>query len=190
MKTPDWKKAELLLVKESSDAIQAFAAEHPGVECCHFAFDSEPRYGYVLIGFDSTTNSLKSAQTRENYAISRRTEMLSEEEAWRDAEYFLNTPVLVPFGDNTGDFEFQFFRECKFPEWQEYAESTEYPAERENENDYLEGNFRILVWRVVESLIASDAFNCLKKSKPFLISYGLHDQEQRILRILNWPQIS
>ena len=88
-----------------------------------------------------------------------------------------------PFGITT----FQFFREIKFPEWREYAESPEYPQQQENENDYLEGNFRILVWRVVEELVENGTFNCLKSSKPFLISYGLHDQEQRIIRILNWP---
>jgi hypothetical protein len=189
MNPPNWKQAQDQLAKASADAIAAFAAEHANVECCHFAFDSEPCYGYVLLCFDTTSNSLKSAKDREKYAVERRQRMLADQDSWKNAEYFLNTPVLVPFGDNTGDFEFQLFRELKFPEWQEYAESADYPQQKENENDYLEGNFRILVWRVVEELVASGAFDCLNRSKPFLVSYGLHDQEQRIIRILDWPTV-
>lgn len=141
----------------------------------------------MLLCFDTTSNSLKSAKARETYAVEGRLKKLADEDSWKNAEYFLNTPMLVPFGDNTGDFEFQSFREINVPEWQEYADSPDYPQQQENEDDYLEGNFRILVWRVVEKLVSSGAFDCLKKSKPFLISYGLHDQEQRIIRILNWP---
>lgn len=184
---PDWKKAEHLLTDASVETIKLFATENDKIECCHFAFDSEPCYGYVFLCFDTTANSLVSSKASESRLVERRLQMLAEEDSWRNANYFLNTPELVPFGDNTGDFEFASYREIKFPEWQVYAEDPDYPSKQENEDDYLEGNFRILVWRVVERLVRDNAFDCLKKSAPFLVSYGLHDQEQRIIRILNWP---
>lgn len=190
MTPPDWKDARARLTRAAADALTAFATEHVNVECSHLVFDSEPRYGYVQLSLDSTANSVRTAQAREKFAIEQRQQMLSGEDPWREAEYFLNHPVLTPFGDNAGSFEFQSYRELEFPEWQEYAESADYPAQEENENDYLEGNFRILVWHVVEELVSSGAFDCLNKAKPFLVSYGLHDQEQSIIRILDWPAIT
>src|SRR5689334_20736969 len=106
MTSPDWKAAELRLVEESIRAIQAFAAEHCDVESCYFAFDSEPRYGYVLLCFDTTANSLRSAKSMESFAIERRQQMLSKGDSWQHAGHFLTTPVLSPFGGDTGDFAF------------------------------------------------------------------------------------
>src|SRR5689334_9900311 len=104
MNTIDWKQAEGQLVNETTKAVREFAAEHPGVECCYFAFDSEPQYGYVLMCFDNTVNSRRAAQAGERFAVERRPQMLSGEQSWQHASYFLRHPVLAPFGGDTGDF--------------------------------------------------------------------------------------
>lgn len=187
----DWKQAEEKLVIESTNAVRCFAAEHTDLECCYFAFDSAPRYGHVLLCFDTTENSRKSAQERELSAIERRNRTLTAEYAWENASHKLRCPALAPFGDDTGDFAFISYREIKFPEWQQFAESKDYPAQKENTDDFLEGHFRILIWRVIERLIAEKVFDCLrKKSSPFMIGYGIHDQEMSIVRMLNWNRES
>ena len=54
-------------------------------------------------------------------------------------------------------------------------------------DDYLESNARLVLWRVTERLVEDDAFAVLKMASPFMIGYGIHDQEETILRFLNWP---
>jgi hypothetical protein len=186
MATIDWNQAENLLMAETTKALQDFAEEYPGTKCCYFAFDSEPRYGDVLLCFDTTSNSQQSAQRRQQSAIDRRLKMLTGERAWEHASYFLKHPVLVPFGDDTGNFAFIGYREVSFPEWKQFADSTKYPSAKKNADDYLDGNFRILVWKVIERLVLERAFDCLSMSSPFMIGYGIHDQEMSIVRMLNW----
>ena len=184
----DWNKAEQRAVTETINAVRDFAAEHSDEECCYFAFDSDPQYGYVLLCFDTTDNSRRSAQAREHSAVERRKQTLSGEQAWEYSSHFLRSPVLAPFGDDTGNFAFIGYRKLSFPDWDQFAQDPAYPAKKENCDDWLEGHFRVLVWKVVERLVAEGAFDCLRKSSPFMIGYGIHDQEMSIVRMINWKR--
>lgn len=55
-------------------------------------------------------------------------------------------------------------------------------------DDYAEGNTRIVLWRVIERLIESNAFGQLPLASPFRLGYQMHDDALTVLRILNWPQ--
>jgi hypothetical protein len=44
-----------------------------------------------------------------------------------------------------------------------------------------------MMWRVAERLVADEAFRPLMLASPFMIVYGIHDEEEAILRLLNWP---
>jgi hypothetical protein len=46
------------------------------------------------------------------------------------------------------------------------------------------------MWRVAEQLAAEDAFAPLTMASPFLLGYSIHDQEEVILRLLNWPKLA
>jgi hypothetical protein len=184
----NWKKVEDKLFKWSKATIKKFTRDHPGETVCFVAFDTDPRYGYVSLAFDTLENSLQSARELEKFAIKNRARNLTKDGSWSWAKYQLSTPVLSVFNTNSGDFLYQEYDVIEFPEWQKLAESGKYPKGEEHEDDYLEGNVRILIWKVSERLIETDSFASLKLAAPFMVGYGIHDQEVVILRILNWPQ--
>jgi hypothetical protein len=68
------------------------------------------------------------------------------------------------------------------------AEKGDYPKKAAHEDDCLESNARLVMWRVAEPLVAEDAFTRLTLASPFLPGYSLHDQAEVILRMLNWPK--
>lgn len=115
---------------------------------------------------------------------------MTAEDAWRGAEYGINTPVLSVFNTDSGGFAYQEYATMEFPQWRKLAESSDYPKGDEYDDDYLEGNVRLLLWKVIERLIKENCFQVLKLASPFMTRYGFHDEEGRILRILNWPQYS
>jgi hypothetical protein len=183
----DWGACEDKLHKASVAAIKRLARNQSDQSICFFAFDSEPRYGYVLIAFDTLENNIRSAKSSEQFAIEGRLKMLSGADAWQTAKYFLSSPVLMPFNTNPGDFAFQGYSKVKFPEWQELAEKGGYPVGEDWHDDYLESSARLVFWRVAERLVAEQAFRDLRISSPFMIGYAIHDQGEVILRLLNWP---
>jgi hypothetical protein len=183
----DWHACDEKLHAASVAAIHRLAADKLDELICFFAFDSEPRYGYVLICFDTLANNIRSAMRREEFAIKQRQRMLKREDAWESAKYFLNSPVLTPFNTNSGDFAFSQYAKVAFPEWRELHERGDYPESQPNQDDYLESSARLVLWRVAERLIAEKAFQSLLLASPFVVGYGIHDQEETILRILNWP---
>jgi hypothetical protein len=68
----DWQSLEDRLYEQSKAIIQHFAAEHPNVTCSFFAYDTDPKEGYFLLGFDTLENALCVAQENEQRAIKRR----------------------------------------------------------------------------------------------------------------------
>ena len=190
MTSPNWKENQERLFVVASEAVKRFAATH-AVECSHFAFDADALYGYVLCSFDSPGHSLQAARESEEYAIKRRARDLAGEDGWKYATHTLGHPSVAPYCDNTGDFAFQHFAEVTFPEWRAHWESPDSEcSEVDGCDDYLGGHVRVLLWQVVERLIEAKIFDVLRMASPFLISYAMHDEEQRVLRVLRWPQDS
>jgi hypothetical protein len=183
----DWDVFETKLRIASIDAINRFADEHPDKSVCFFAFDSEPRYGYVLFAFDTFENNIRSARKVEQFTIKSRTDRLTQRRYWNRAEYYLCHPPVTVFNTNSGDFEFPQYAEVRFPEWEAIGKSGGIPKQHEHDDDYLDSNVRILFWNTAQYLIAESAFDALKMARPFMIGYGIHDQEEQILRVLNWP---
>src|SRR5262249_48743996 len=120
-------------------------------------------------------------------AVTSRAEALCGELNWTGAKYQLTSPALAPFNTNSGVFEYVEYSGVEFPAWARLAETGKYPTGAEHEDDYLESNARLVMWRVAERLVAEDAFAVLKTASPFLVGYGIHDQEEVILRLLYWP---
>ncbi len=187
----DWNKTEDRIFKWSQAAIKKFARAFPDELICSVFFDSEPRYGYVFLAFDTLDNSIKSAKQLEQFALEGRQRYMKFDEAWRNARYGINTPAISLLNTNSGDFAFQEYAEIQFPAWQRLVESKnyqqKYPKRNEGDDDYLDGNVRIVLWKVVERLVAADAFCQLRRAHPFFVGYAFHDEEEVILRVLNWP---
>lgn len=185
----NWGASERKLHKASISAIRRFAREHPDVEVCCFFFDcDEPRYGHLSISLDTAANNILTVKEIERHAIENRTSNLRGSLTWQWAKYQLNYPVLSPFNTNSGDFEFSEFAEVDFPAWVKLAEKGSYPKGDAHDDDYLESNARLVMWRAAEQLVAEGAFAPLTLASPFLVGYSIHDQEEVILRLLNWPK--
>jgi len=185
----DWSKSDERLHAAARSAIQGFVKEHGEVEVCCFFFDCDaPQYGLVHISLDSLQNNIRSAKQLEQFAIEHRNRNLKGNTAWHSAKYRLTTPVLSAFSTNGGDFEFGCYRTVEFPAWRELAGSKDLPAGAEHEDDYLGSNLRLVMWRVAERLVSEDAFEPLLLASPFMVGYSVHDEEEAILRLLNWPR--
>jgi len=185
----DWSRSDERLHGAAHSAIQAFAKEQSSVEVCCFFFDcDDPVYGLVHISLDSLQNNMRSAMRLEQYAIESRNRNLNGKIRWQWAKHRLTTPVLSPFNTNGGNFEFGCYRTVEFPAWRELAESKDLPQSAKTEDDYLASNARLVMWRVAERLVSEDAFAPLSLASPFMVGYSVHDEEEAILRLLNWPR--
>lgn len=184
-----WDASDRRLYAASVAAIKQFVNEHPAQELCAFFFDcDDPQYGKVHISLDTRSNNIRSVKELERFAIESRRRNL-QSKRWQYAKYNLSTPVLSLFNTNSGGFAYQLYATVEFPEWIEMAKKGDYPKAGEHDDDYLESNARLVMWRVSEQLVDEDAFGPLRLASPFVIGYGVHDQETAILRLLNWPEI-
>jgi hypothetical protein len=181
---PDWNADTDRLVLESEAAIGRFAREHAAEAVCFFAFDSEPRYGYVIIAIDTLENSLALAQEAEELAVKQRRRVLSGPHGWRVATDAMSSPRLGVFTTNPGDFKYPRYAEVRFPGWQLAAETGSGGAHVEG---YLDGNARLVLWNASEQLVERDAFRPLNLATPFMIGYAIRGEEESVLRILKWP---
>jgi hypothetical protein len=185
----DWFKSDERLHEAALSTIHRFAKEHGNTEVCCFFFDcDEPQYGLVHVSLDSLQNNVRSVKQLEKYAIEKRDKELVATESWRWAKHLLTTPVLSPFNTDGGDFEFGCYTTVEFPAWRELAESKEFPQSAEHEDCYLASNARFVMWRVVEQLVSEAAFAPLLLASPFLVGYSMHDEDECVLRLLNWPR--
>jgi hypothetical protein len=183
----DWNASEEKLYAASVSAIRRFGQEHAQMPVCFFKFDSEPRYGYVLIGFDTLENNIRWAKKLEQTAVDRRRQRLTRPDSWKSAKYYLKSPRLQAFNTNSASFAFHEFARVSFPDWRELAEGGGYPIGLAHEDDYLESNVRLVLWRVAERLVADEVFKPLTLASPFIVGYEFHDGEEVILRLLKWP---
>jgi hypothetical protein len=175
------------LLDASRAAIRRFAAEHPAGELCYFAFDSEPRYGYVLTCFNTSRANLQHVREWHDKRVAYRKELLSQS-VWRDHAYYqVKANSVSPFCNNTGDFAYQDFAEVKFPEWQAFAESNDYPEASNDNDDYLQNRVALIFARALDTLAEEGSFSGLRLSSPTMLGFGFHDQDQLIVRMLNLP---
>lgn len=183
----NWDSDVETLVAETRQAITRFVEKFPSARVCSVFSDADPLYGYVMIAFDTIENSLRSCREQERWAVERRQRMLADGESWRNASYFLTAPPISTIQSNSGDFEHPQFAEILFPEWQRVAESNEMPEGMEGDDHWLAGNVRILLWRAGERLVDTGTFDVLNQAPPCVLGYGLHDEEEGVLRVLRWP---
>lgn len=176
------------LLDASRTAIRRFAAEHPADEVCYFAFDSEPRYGYVLTCFNTSQADLRHVHEWHDKQVAYRKELLSQP-VWRGHAYYqVKANSVSPFCNNTGDFAYQDFAEVKFPEWQAFAESDDYPEVPNDNDDYLQNRVALLFARALDTLAEEGSFSALRLASPTLLGFAFHDQDQLIVRMLNLPE--
>ncbi len=183
----DWQALDDQLVERSRQAIFQFATEYPNVTCSFFAYEANPIYGDFHMSFETYEHSLLEAQKNEQRAIARRTQMLSHERSWRSAKYFSTDPLVTDYSPSVGRFAHLMYAGFKVRELNDLSVSGQYPQGQKHQDDYIEGNVRIVLWKVIERLIANETFNQLTLASPFRVGYQYHDEALVVLRILNWP---
>ncbi len=185
--TFDWQALEDRLVEQSTAVLQQFAAEHPDVLCSFFAYDTNPAYGEFLLSFDSQDNMRRSAQKDEQRQIAQREMMLKLEGSWRGAKFNLRS--VSDSSPDVSEFAYHIYAELVWKELEELSLSEDYPQKNHAwEDTYIHGNVRIVLWKVIERLMTSEAFAPLRLASPFRVGYQFHDDGHFIvLRLLNWP---
>lgn len=183
----DWHALEDQLVERSRQVIFQFATEYPEVTCSFFAYEVHPHAGDFLLSFETIEHSLQQAQEQEQWAIASRSKMLSHEWSWRAAKYFSTAELVTDYNSEVEYFAHHLYADLHVKELNKLSAGGEYPKGGETENNYIEGNIRIVLWKVTERLIAHEAFNRLTLASPFRVGYEFYDEPLVVLRILNWP---
>ena len=80
-----------------------------------------------------------------------------------------------------------FIANTTFADWTTFFDSESYPEQVPGEDDYLAGNTRIVLWKVLERLIQEQVFSQLNMAPLFRLGHQLYEKELVVLRILNWP---
>jgi len=185
--TPDWKAVEEQLVETGLSALRRFTVEHADEICSFFAYAVDPYAAGYEVCLDIYTNGIRAAMQHERRTFGRRHEGAKRPQGWKQAHHWLDIPRIVDYTPSAGSFAFAGYASGEIEQWEAYLTEDEKHPHKEDENSYLEGNWRIAIWRAIEQLIKMQAFDGLRLSSPFRLGYELHDEELVVLRILNWP---
>jgi hypothetical protein len=187
----NWSSIEEHLCQRSRDALLRFAREHPDAICSFFAYEFNPQSGEFFLHFDTYENALEAAQENERVARGRRYWKLRYEDCWRYASMNIKYPAMIDYGPETGAFAYPLYEMIRFGELENLdllvSEEEEFARRNETEDSYLEGNVYLVLWKVVERLIASDLFSPLHLASPFRVGFQFDVDSPVVLRILNWP---
>lgn len=185
--TLDWSEIEETLFSMARAAILQFSVEHPDEICSFFAFAWTIVDGDFSICLDTLSNARSHAKENEQEAIEGRKKILGGKNAWRSARSLLTEPRIVDYAPAVDLFAYAPFADILFEDWEAFSNADLAPKNQTWEEGFLEGNARLVLWRVLERLIDSDLFSHLHLSSPFRIGYQFHDQRLVVLRMLNWP---
>lgn len=178
----DWSAAEDTLFERSAAAIRQFAAEHPEDLFAIFAFTVDSNYTGVALNFDTWANSLSEAQRNERYQVGHRNRLFAMDGGWRNARYAVaHFTNRVDNCNLRGSFRYELVSFVELRVWEDCFNGSQDSPE-------LEGRIIASLWRVVERLVASGAFDGLRRSSFFRIAFGFHDDETIVLRVLDWPK--
>jgi hypothetical protein len=189
VQAPNWQEVETTLFEEGKEAIARFATEHPDLLCSFFAYYADPLSGEFAICIDTQEHALQQAKKEEFRVCQRRERRLHSPSAWRRAQLTIELPRLTEYSPLVDYFHFAFYSSTTFADWTPFFDSKSYPQQRPGEDDYLAGNTRIVLWKVLERLIHEQVLSQLNLAPLFRLGYHFHEKELVVLRILNWPTL-
>jgi hypothetical protein len=185
---PDWNEVEELLFETSKEAIKEFNQEHPDEVCSFFAYDVDVPYDTFRISFETITNSLRVAKEEAFETIELRKKSLNKHQIWRTAYRYLDQKSVTAYSPDVGYFLYHNYKIAKLDNWDIYYDNDSLPQNKQYEDDYLGGNIKIVLWKVIENLVESGDFELLNLASPFFVGYQFHSDALVTLRILNWPE--
>lgn len=185
--SPNWQEVETILFEKGKEAIERFAKEHPDLLCSFFAYSADPLSGEFAISIDTQEHAWQQAQKEELRVCQRRERRLQSPLARKYAQITIELPRITEYSSYVDYFHFAFYSYFTFAGWTAFFDSESYPEQVPGEDDYLAGNTRIVLWKVLERLMQEQAFSQLNMAPLFRLGYQLHEKELVVLRILNWP---
>jgi hypothetical protein len=178
---PDWISAEALLFDQSMGVIRQFAMSHPSELFSTFAFAVDSEYAGVALNFDTLENSLSEAQRHERHEIEHRNRLFGSDRSWENARYFVSHHTnRIDDCNLRGPFKYELVAFVELAAWEKYFNGSEDCPE-------MDGRIIASLWRVVDRLVSSKAFDGLRLANCFRIAFSFHDNEMIVLRVLNWP---
>lgn len=186
---PDWQEVEAILFEKSKEAIERFVKEHPDLLCSFFAYFANPLSGEFAVCIDTPKHALQQAMKEELRIREKRNELLHSHPDWRVAQSIIGHH-LTDYTPIVDHFHFAFYTWINFNGWTEFFDSENYPEQALELDDYLAGNARIVLWKVIERLIQEQIIFYLNITPLFRLGYHFYEEELRVLRILNWPTLS
>jgi hypothetical protein len=189
----NWNQVEIVLLEESLKALTQFAQEHPEDTYSFFAFGvvTEPSCSFLLC-LDTEANSVRSAQEKQEYINELRQKMLRFKDSWRTASIYIDKERTYPYNLKVWEFTYFHYYTIEITSWPEFSYNDNSPNHGPTYDTYVEGNIRVVIWKVIKELIQKDAFSRLKKTSPFHLGYQLlqeDEQEMVIINTINWPYI-
>jgi hypothetical protein len=170
------------LFERSVALIPKFALEHSEELFAAFAFTVDSEFAGVALNFDTLENSLLEARREEQSRLNHLNRLFATEHGWRNARYFVAHHTNRMDDCNLrGTFKYDLIAFVELPVWEDYFNSSEECPE-------LEGRIIVSLWRVVDRLVSSGAFDGLRLSSCFRVAFSFHDDEMIVLRVLNWPR--
>src|SRR5579884_4289875 len=188
MQSLDWQTIEQAFYDRAKEVIEGFAGEHPGMLCSFFACFADPFSGTFAFCFDTPENAAYEAMKHELMILRRKQttyERLGSTDAWRHARSSVNLP-LQSYPHTSDFFQYSSYAKLEF-HWREIADSRAYPQREEGQDNYLEGQTRWMICRVMDRLVADRVFEYLAMTSPFRLGYEFHEEGLTVLRLLNWP---
>ena len=187
---PDWRHVEDTLFEHGKAAIEQFSQEHPDELCSFFAYHSTPLAGQFAVCLDTYFNGIQQAMEYELENVGRRQRDLKHKEAWRGVSHYTEARHILEYTYDVALFQYVEYSEVEFEGWSDFFyDKGVYPQSGPYEEDYLQGNVRIVLWRVLERLIKAKIFQQLHMSTPFRVGYQVEDHWPIVLRLLNWPTV-
>lgn len=188
---PDWQEVEELLFEKGKEALLRFATEHSALKCSFFAYYTNPIAGEFKISFDTIQHALQQAREEELRTRQKRQKWWDSQytptTAWHYARSYLDLPRLTDYSPEVGYFHFASHTTLTFENWTIFFDSDSYPERLPGIDDYLVGNTRVVLWKVIERLITEGTVFQMNLSPLFRLGYQFYDEELVVLRILNWP---
>lgn len=152
----NWHTIEQAFYDKAKEVIDEFAEEHPGMLCSFFAITADPLSGEFAFSFDTPQNAVHEAMKEELRALGdRQLNAAKRSEAWRYAGSL--SASLLEYPVSTELFHYFSYATLNC-DWLDFADSQAYPERQEGQEDYLEGHTRLVIWHVIERLVAERIF--------------------------------
>lgn len=186
---PDWHVDEETLYIATRTTLRRFRQEQGSTIISMLCFDTEPHAGYVLIDLETSAHALAQNRKRAVLRQEQRLALLSKVDAWKLAEYEIEHEQPTDYGPS-GPYAFEEYGHAEFPSWEDFSYRENYPDhDPVHRTDFLEGHVRLILWRVIDRLVAEDAFDGMPLNAPFRLCYQFHDKPAVTVRIINWPSL-